>query len=412
MKHKNEKIQEAWDAALQVLKPSEKDLEHGLELHAGSLVFESYGFAPTAGPDFDVLAAAMEAGASATEIGDLRQDMVMTRRATDPDERREFMEALDHSGVTCIFQNALYVGPRAIRMINRLARFTFFTDLMRDYCPRAFKPDDILAAKDQGRHCLYFSANGVPLAEDWVSVEEELRYIKIFFQLGARMMHLTYNRRNMIADGCGEVSNAGLSDFGRAVVAEMNRVGVIADVAHSGWQTGLETAQVSDKPMVASHSVCCAVHNHPRGKPDDVIRAICDTGGYIGICCIPSFLGGSGNISAFLDHIDYAVKTFGADHVAIGTDVSYRSRLVKGDPESLPERPPQRKQWRTFWPEHMPVNDPKYATPENRLSMAWTNWPLFTVGMVQRGHSDDDIRKVLGKNVLRVCRAVLPKYMR
>ena len=60
----------------------------------------------------------------------------------------------------------------------------------------------------------------------------------------------------------------------------------------------------------------------------------------------------------------------------------------------------------------MPVNDPKYATPENRLSMAWTNWPLFTVGMVQRGHSDDDIRKVLGKNVLRVCRAVLPKYMR
>ena len=78
------------------------------------------------------------------------------------------------------------------------------------------------------------SINGVPLPQDWVSVEEELRYIRVFFQLGVRMMHLTYNRRNVIGDGCAEPGNAGLSDFGRAVVQEMNRVGVIVDVAHSG----------------------------------------------------------------------------------------------------------------------------------------------------------------------------------
>ena len=403
LKHENEKIQRGWDAALEVLKPSKKDLEHGLELHADALVCESYGFAPVAALDVDELRALIESGASAAEVQARRQDMHMTRKVTDPTERREFMEAWDASGVTCILQNA---GPPAA-----LARFTFCGDMLPDFCPKAVTPDDILAAKEEGRHCFYFSFNSVPLPEQWVSVEEELAYIRIYFQLGARQMHLAYNRRNMIGDGCAELANAGLSDFGRAVVAEMNRVGVIVDVAHAGWQTSIEAAQVSDKPMVASHSVCCALNNHPRGKPDKVIRAIADSGGYIGICCIPTFLGGSGNISAFLDHIDHAAKIFGADHVAIGTDVMYESRHSEGQFDRLPSFPPARKSWAKLWPSHVPVGDPKYATPENRLSMAWTNWPLFTVGMVQRGHPDDDIRKMLGENVLRVCRAALPEYM-
>ncbi len=148
----------------------------------------------------------------------------------------------------------------------------------------------------------------MPIPQDWNSVEEELRDIRIFFQLGIRIMHLTYNRRNMIGDGCAEPANAGLSDFGRAVVAQMNHVGVIVDVAHAGWQTSLEAAQVSKRPMVSSHSGCCALNRHYRCKPDEVIGAIADTGGYIGICCIPAFLGGSGDISSVLDHIDYVIK--------------------------------------------------------------------------------------------------------
>ena len=411
MKHDNETIQAGWDAALEVLKPGQKEIEHGLELHRESLVFESYGFSPAAALDNAVLAEAMEAGASNLELKDLREDMSMTRKATDPAERKEMMAAWDIAGVTCILQNAGEEGQSAMRLIKRLARYTFTSDMLRDFCPRAVGPDDIVAAHEQGRHCFYMSLNGVPLPEDWVSVEEELRYVKIFFQLGARMMHLTYNRRNMIGDGCAELANGGLSDFGRAAVAEMNRVGVIADVAHSGWQTALEAAQVSEKPIMASHSVCCALHNHPRGKPDEVIRAIVDGGGVMGICCIPTFLGGSGNISAFLDHVDHVVKTFGADHVSIGTDVGYRSRNSDKQKVELPPRRPGRPRWEGFWPPHVPSGDTKYNTPENRLTMEWTNWPLFTVGMVQRGHSDDDIRKMLGENVLRVCRDVLPEDM-
>src|SRR5690606_35830290 len=155
---------------------------------------------------------------------------------------------------------------------------------------RATLPEDIEAAKSAGAHCLYLTGNGVPLAQSWNNVDEELGFVRLFFQLGIRMMHVTYNRRNMLGDGCAETANGGLSDFGRAAMAEMNRVGVIVDVAHSGWQTSLESAKVSKKPMVASHTTCNALNHHIRAKPDEVIRAICDTGGLIGLCWIPQFL--------------------------------------------------------------------------------------------------------------------------
>jgi membrane dipeptidase len=237
-------------------------------------------------------------------------------------------------------------------------------------------------------------------------VHEELRYIRVFFQLGIRMMHLTYNRRNMIGDGCAEPANAGLSDFGRAVIAEMNRVGVIADCAHSGWQTSLEAARASSMPMVCSHSGCANVNAHHRCKPDEVIRAICDTGGYIGICCIPAFLGGSGDINAFLNHIDHVVKVFGADHVTIGTDTAYSSRTPASQQGGVP-RHKARPRWENFWQPNDPLFDRTWHEPQMQESLAWTNWPLFTVGMVQRGYNDEDIRKILGGNVLRVAKAVL-----
>src|SRR5690606_17058692 len=202
------------------------------------------------------------------------------------------------------------------------------------------------------------TGNGVPLPQEWVSVEEELRYISIFFQLGIRMMHLTYNRRNMIGDGCAEPANAGLSDFGRAVVKEMNRVGVIVDTAHSGWQTSLEAAQLSEKPMVASHGSVASVHQHIRSKPDNVIKAIADTGGYIGICGIPRFLGGSGDIAAMMKHIDYVVKKFGSDYVGIGMDVAYSSSFAKEEQAKIPAYRRARTRWEALWPE-----DPFKTTP-------------------------------------------------
>ncbi|MFQ6034599.1 MAG: dipeptidase [Sedimentisphaerales bacterium] len=399
----NEQIEKARQVALKILKPTKKELEHGLELHANSLVIEPYGFSPRAAVDGDRIRSAVEAGASEIELRDMREDMQMTRCVIDPAERQEYMDAWEAAGVTCIFQNAGEEGMAISRLLKRLARFTYVTDMMRQFVCKAVTPDDIVVAKEQNKHCLYLSGNGVPIPQDWVSVEEELRFIRVFFQLGIRMMHLTYNRRNLIGDGCGEPSDGGLSDFGRAVVAEMNRLGVIVDVAHCGWRTSLEAAQVSEQPIMASHTSCAAVHKHIRSKPDNVIRAIVDKGGLIGICCIPGFLGGKGDIAKMMEHIDYAVKRFGPDHVAIATDVAYTSRMAAEQNKKIPKRGKTRNAWEHLWPAGSRVT----KSEESRLSMAWTNWPLFTVGLVQLGYSDSDIQKILGGNALRVARAAL-----
>ena len=398
----NPRITADRQAALKLLKPDARTLERGLRLHAESIVFDGYGFSPRAALDGTQYAAAVTGGASDRELKDLREDMSMTRYVTNPGEQREYRDAWRASGVTCIFQNAGEEGQDPLRLIKRLARFTYATDMLGDVVSKAALPNDVVLAKQQGRHSLYFTGNGVPLTQQWHSIPDELRYLKIFFQLGIRMMHLTYQRRNMIGDGCAEKANAGLSDFGRAVIAEMNRVGVIPDCAHSGWQTSLEAAQVSEKPVVASHTTCGKLFPHIRSKPDEVIKAIADTGGYVGICCISRFLRGEGDINALLDHVDHVIKTVGVDHVTLGTDVAYTSQNAAAENKKIPSRPGRRREFRSLWP----ADNFRAAAGASR-SIAWTNWPLFTVGLVQRGHSDDDIRKIIGGNVLRVARVSL-----
>ena len=118
----------------------------------------------------------------------------MTRYITDADEQREYREGWRASGVTCIFQNAGQEGQDPMRLIKRLARFTYTTDMLRDFVSKAVTPDDIEATKRAGKRCLYLTGNGVPLTQQWVSIPDELRYLRVFYQLGIRMMHLTYQR--------------------------------------------------------------------------------------------------------------------------------------------------------------------------------------------------------------------------
>jgi membrane dipeptidase len=398
----NEQIKQNFEIAKNILKPSQKQLEHGLELHRNSLVIDCYGFMPSAAPDAALINSAIDSNASPLELQDLMENQSMTRFVINQREREELENAWKASGVTCVVQNTGEEGNGISRLLKRLSNFTYSTDMMSEFVRKAVSPNDILQAKKENRHALYFTGNGVPLPQDWISVEDELRYISVFFNLGIRMMHLTYNRRNVIGDGCAETANGGLSDFGRHVVKEMNRVGVIVDIAHSGWQTSLEAAQTSEKPMVASHTTVASINKHIRSKPDPVIRAIADTGGYIGICSIPRFLGGSGDISMVMKHIDYVVKNFGSDHVAIGTDVAYRSRFSGEESSKIATRKPERTRWEALWP----PDDFKESSGMIQ-SLAWTNWPLFTVGMVQMGYSDEVIQKILAGNVMRVAKAAL-----
>ena len=404
-KQMNEKMTKTWNTALRILNPTEKELEHGLKLHENSLVIDTYGFGPAGIYEPEPANAAVKAGASEIELQNLHEDMIMTGYVKNPEHQKEYKLAWDVSGVNCIFRNAGQEGQAPLRLMKRLANFVYVTDMMRNFVPKVAVPDDIVRAAGKNGHCICLTCNGIPISEQWVSVEEEMQYIKYFFYFGSRMMHLTYNRRNMLGDGCAEPANAGLSDFGRTVIKEMNRLGIIVDVAHSGWKTSLEAAQASEQPIFASHTVCAGINPHCRAKPDEVIRAIVDKQGLIGICCISNFLGRTGDITALLDHIDYVVKNFGVDYAAIGTDVGYSLQLQDNISEKFIEGRKTRQPWRSFWPKEV-IESFKHKVPDRVESLAWTNWPLFTTGLVQRGYSDKDIQKIIGGNALRVARQV------
>ena len=396
----NPVIAAARDAGLAVLQPSQADLHKGLTIHHESQVFDFYGFAPRAALDVERMTAAIHAGVAPQELDDLSEELSMLGALHQPAERREFAEAFACSGVTALFQNAGEESQDPLRLLKRLARFTHLGDNLREILVRATHPDDLTDAHQKGKRALFLTGNGVPLRGQFQTVEEELGSIRLFHQLGIRMMHVTYNRRNLLGDGCAEPANGGLSDLGRAAIAELNRVGVIVDVAHSGWRTSLEAARASTRPMVASHTTCAALQHHIRAKPDEVLQAICDTGGLFGICWIAPFLQGTGDLAALLDHIDYAVRTFGGEHVAIGTDVAHLSQHNAAAAKQIPPRPKTRTRYEALWPEGALGGNWPRAN-----SLAWTNWPLLTVGLVQRGHSEETIRRILGGNALRVCQA-------
>ena len=397
----SDSIRRAKEAAQGFLKPTPGQLEHGLELHANSIVCDSFGFMPRSTPDTKVLNQLVERGVSYGEYRDRLEEMHMIECARSEAGREEFRKAWEASGVTCLLVSAGAECQDPADLIKRMARISYLANVMGELLFVGSKVDDIIRCKQEGLRCLYPTSNGVPLAQQWMSVEQELGFIGVFFQLGYRMMHLTYNRRNAIGDGCGEPADGGLSDFGCAVVAEMNRVGVIADVAHSGQRTSREAAERSCRPIVASHTMCHALNPHIRAKTDEVIRAIVEGGGYVGICAIGSFLGRSQNIVALLDHVDYVAKHFGVDHVAIGTDVDHVPQGYDQEMRKAPTPPAAGSRWEHLWPEGS-FYYPEREQPDNLLSLAWTNWPLFTVGLVQRGYSDVDIQKIIGGNVLRV----------
>src|SRR5690606_36094095 len=148
---------------LSLLKSSARDRAYGMELHAQSVVFESYGFAPRTAIDGEAVAREIRAGASESELDDLLEEMTKTRCVTNEAERREYLEAFRASGVTCIFQNAGESGNDPARLIKRLAHFTYVTDSLRPFVSKAVSAENIDHAKRQGNMCLCLTTNGVPL---------------------------------------------------------------------------------------------------------------------------------------------------------------------------------------------------------------------------------------------------------
>ena len=398
-----EMIEGCRERARAALKATEAEMERGLELHRELFVCDCFAFSPrvVSRPALERANRVIEAGAGAEESAEAREDVGAISASADEQSQQLYRRILEAAGVDCLL-STVGVGPRMRRGLRNVARFTYLCDSVEGL-RKAVTAAGVRKAHAAGEHSIVWSANSTPALGAYEDGYDMLRWLETYFFLGIRMMHLTYNRRNWIGDGCTEPTDVGLSFFGREVVAKLNELGIIVDTPHSGKQTTLDAAKYSKAPVMASHTGCEAVHQHPRCKSDEEIKAIADTGGLIGIYLVPNMLADvrTVNILSLLQHIDHVVKLVGPEHVAIGSDRTFTA-AEPTDVERLPA-PRGRSKWWSQWGPNDSQPDVRKEGTEG--SLAWVNWPYFTVGLVKLGYSDEDIEKILGANFLRVLSA-------
>ena len=245
------------------------------------------------------------------------------------------------------------------------------------------KADDVERARSTGRLAVGFDIEGAN------AVGDQLSLIQLYYDLGVRWMLMAYNTSNRAGGGCQD-EDGGLTNFGRAMVAEMERVGMLLCLSHTGHRTVREVLAMATHPLIFSHSNCAALHPHPRNIPDELIRACAATGGVVGINGVGIFLG-KNDISSetYARHVDHVVQLVGPAHVSIALDYVF-------DMSELEEHLEKMKG--TFPPGLGYEMGARFVPPEQLEEIVVTlqGW----------GYSDADLTALLGGNLFRLAKQV------
>lgn len=240
--------------------------------------------------------------------------------------------------------------------------------------------------------------------QDATMYGEDLERFDLFHDLGVRIVQPTYNRRNLIGDGCLEPGNAGLSKLGRDLVAKINERGVLLDLSHCGQRTTHEGIEASKRPVAITHSGCAAVNDTPRNKRDEELKLLAQRGGVIGIYIMP-YLRSRGQVVAedVIRHIEYALQVCGEDHVGIGTDgFTSATDITPEFKATFAEQVEQRRKLGIGAPGES-ADSYTFATDLNTP----LRFERIALLLSQRGHPDARIEKVLGGNFARLFREVI-----
>lgn len=233
----------------------------------------------------------------------------------------------------------------------------------------ATTPAEVEAAFAQGKIAAILGIEGGE------ALEERLSTLRMFHRLGVRLLTLTWNFRNALADGLWEArTGSGLTEFGVQVVQEMNRLGMLVDIAHLSPSGVADVFRVSGAPVVASHANAQALCGNPRNLSDAQLEALAAAGGVVGVTFVPSFVAddpAQATLERLVDHVDHIVRVAGVDHVGLGSD--WDGFSGEGSVQGLKDV---------------------------------TDTPALTRELWRRGYSPTDIRKILGENWLRVWRRV------
>lgn len=251
----------------------------------------------------------------------------------------------------------------------------------RDDMIQVERVDDITRAKRDGKLAVSFDLEGMN------ALNGDVGMVDFYYRLGVRQMLFAYNRNNLAGGGCHD-TDVGLTPFGREVIGEMNRVGMLVDCSHSAYRTTMEAMEVSTAPVIFSHSNARKLWDHERNIRDDQIKACAATGGIIAVTGVGRFLGKNGpTVQHLVEHIDHMVSLVGADHVGIGMD-SATNPAALGTPW-----PSSRS--REYWPVSQYADSGSgYIQPED--------YPRVTEALLDRGYKDADIAGILGGNFLRL----------
>jgi membrane dipeptidase len=316
--------------------------------------------------------------------------------ASDNDYFKNYVDAWKKSGVSCV---SFTLGPaheKPYSLEGVLHNYSFMAHMLdnrRDFFVKVLKAEDIERAAKGGKKSIILNFQSLE------HIGSNLDMLDQFYMMGFRIMQLTYNYRNLVGDGCTERRDGGLSNFGLSVVERINRLGALVDVSHCGPQTSMDAVENSRCPVIASHTFSKKLYEHDRGKDDELLKAIAEKGGYLGVLVVPGFLTSKPKttVDDWLDHVDYLVNLVGLESVGIGTDF-YGYAL----PDAVAAKIDEFLSILGFRPEHRASFLQKVEGFED-----YTKFPNLIKGLAKRGYSDREIKKIAGENFLRVFRKVV-----
>ena len=250
--------------------------------------------------------------------------------------------------------------------------------------------EDIRLAKDTNRTAIFFGAQNPSCIED------DIGLVEILHTLGLRFMQLTYNNQSLLATGCYEQADTGLTRMGREVVAEMNRIGLVIDMSHSGERSTLQAIEHSTRPIAITHANPHFWHPALRNKSDDVLRALGESGGMLGFSIYPHHLkgGSSCSLQDFCEMIARTAGVMGVGHIGIGTD------LCQDQPDSIVE-------WmRTGrWTKQIDYGEGNAANAGFPPMPDWfkdnRDFGQISVGLKIAGFDDTEVSAIMGGNWYR-----------
>ncbi|MCC6531162.1 MAG: membrane dipeptidase [Burkholderiales bacterium] len=333
--------------------------------------------------------------------------------ASDAETRETYLAYWRRAGVTA-GHVTLFGGGRPgsawESLIEAFGRAGRMIEALRRAVAPAGTAADIERAWREKRHAVVYNIqNAEPIGD-------VLERVDTLHGLGLRSMQLTYNLRTRFGDGCLERNDGGISRFGEALVQKLNASQVMVDVSHASPRTAADVIAVSSAPVIASHTAARALSGHARALPDDILKAIAERGGYIGVLIVPGFLlapngdkraqergrpAGWATLDAVVDHVVHILKLVGAEHVGIGTDWAkpYYS-AVEWAPAMVNEST-SGFDW-VGW-RRQDRFDPNMQVVDMET---WDKWPNLTAALLLRGIPEETVVKIVGGNFLRVFRDV------